>query len=252
MASQVRTSAACRIAFFVCAVSAYAQGVATGPLTSYTPAAMVAGTPDGVSILSAHEAVNLYNGNLSFAVPLYRVGGRGGAGYSMVLPIGVRWNIENQPNNGADVFVPIGNMYPYEMLWPASAGPNRYSPGKILMREAIDPGQNVYKCTTFNTPGAGYTFFQAQTLTKITWLEADGTEHEFLDAQNSGAPMPAQTPSYSCLTDPNLGGPDRGRVFLATDASLLYLTPLYNDVPFAECWTPVPSRQKVVELCCSL
>jgi RHS repeat-associated protein len=180
---------------------------------------MAAGTPEGVQILSAHETVNLYSGNLSFVVPIYHVGGRGSAGYTMVLPLGTKWTIQNRPDGGNNIFVPVASVYPYEMLWPNGAGPNMFSPGRIFARSTVDPGQSNYKCTANTGPGAGYTFFQAQTLTKVTWVEADGTEHNFLDTANGGAPMPAQTPTYACTTNPNTGGPNRGRIFEATDAS---------------------------------
>jgi hypothetical protein len=65
------------------------------PTFAMTPAAVAAGTPDGVAILSPHETVNVFNGNLSFVVPLHDVSGRGKAGYTTVIPIGTKWTIEN-------------------------------------------------------------------------------------------------------------------------------------------------------------
>ncbi len=193
---------------------------ATGPISSYTPAALQAGTPGGVQILSPQEAVNLYNGNLSFVVPLYRVGGRGAAGYTMAVPIGTKWTLENHPNNGQNIFAPTPTVYPVDFLFPdASAGPNRYSPGRIVQRYANVPGDAIYPCNFSGTPGAGFTYFQSPTQTKIVWLEPDGTEHEFLDVLNHGQPLPPQTPTYTCQTDPNVGGPYRGTVFQSTDAT---------------------------------
>jgi hypothetical protein len=191
---------------------------APGPTSGYTPAAMVAGAPDGVRILSPHETVNVFNGTLSFVVPLYNVGGRGSAGYSMVLPIGAKWNMLNQPNNSENIFAPVVAVYPQDTLWPMSV-PYRYSPGRIFLRESVDPGQSTFTCSTGNGPGVGHTFLGATTLTKVTFVEADGTEHEFLDTMNSGAPLPTPDPIYNCNTDPIAGGPDRGRVFEAGDSS---------------------------------
>ena len=120
----------------VIGLSLVSAQVAVGPVTSYTPAAMAAGAPDGVGFLSPNEAVNLFSGNLSFTVPLYKVSGRGNAGYSMVLPIGTKWNIENHSVSKTDpqTFVAMPSTYPYDMLWPGLA-PNRYSPGAILLRD---------------------------------------------------------------------------------------------------------------------
>src|SRR5271165_3812728 len=201
--------------------------VAVGPTTNYTPAAIAPGSPDGTMVLSAHETVSLYSGALSFAVPLYRVGGRGGAGYTMMLPLGTRWHIENHPNSPPmpNNYLPIGATYPYDNVWPTKSTVNRYSPGKVLRRDSIDPTitPSVYNCGNGNVQEAN-TYYQSATLTKIVWIEGDGTEHLFLDTANgaqSGQPIPVggPNPQYSCLTDPLYGGPSRGRVFEATDGS---------------------------------
>src|SRR5690349_14734627 len=50
-----------------------------------TPLGMAAGAPAGSYSLSDLDNVNLFNGNLSFAIPLMTIGGRGSAGYTMTL-----------------------------------------------------------------------------------------------------------------------------------------------------------------------
>jgi hypothetical protein len=44
------------------------------------------GAPAGSYVLSAFETVNLFNGNLQFALPLHEVSGRGDARHTIVLP----------------------------------------------------------------------------------------------------------------------------------------------------------------------
>lgn len=205
--------------FLLNAAAAFGQ-TAVGPITNYTPAAMAAGSPDGVRILSPNETVNLFNGNLAFTVPLHTVTGRGNSGFTMVLPIGTKWNIENHPNSNANVFVPIGAVYPADVEWPSGTGVARYTPGRILIREAVDDSTSgTFKCVPAGEPGSGYTFHLGQTLTRVVWIEADGTEHEFRDTLNNGAPLPAQTPAnYTCQTSPT-AGPSRGRTFQSYDAT---------------------------------
>ena len=62
-------------------------------------------------------------------------------------------------------------------------------------------------------------FHQSQTLTRMTWIEPDGTEHEFHDVANSGGAMPSTDPLYNCQTNPLTGGPNRGNVFESDDAT---------------------------------
>ena len=52
-----------------------------------TPSALTPGAPAGSYGLSGFENVNLYNGNLNFALPLVHIGGRGGVDCTMMLTI---------------------------------------------------------------------------------------------------------------------------------------------------------------------
>jgi len=182
----------------------------------FTPAAIAPGTPQGVTFLSPHDAVNYYNGNLAFSIPLNSVNGRGGAGYTITLPIGTKWVIENHPSP-QDVFVAVPSVFPYEGLWMDGAAP-RYMPGRMLWREVVDETKGVTGTCAGGTNGATYSFYLGQTLTRLTWVEADGTEHEFQDTQSSGSPLPA-APNYTCASDHLLSRPSRGTVFISDDAT---------------------------------
>src|SRR5215510_342229 len=60
-----------------------------------------AGKSAGSFSLSDFDAVNLYNGNLLFSLPLLIVGGRGHAGYSMGLNINsLHWKVESESVGG--------------------------------------------------------------------------------------------------------------------------------------------------------
>lgn len=56
-----------------------------------TPAGLKPGAPAGSYGLSGFDNVNLYNGNMNFRLPLVSIGGRGGAGYTVTLPIEQHW-----------------------------------------------------------------------------------------------------------------------------------------------------------------
>lgn len=66
----------------------------TKPTDGATPLALQAGAPAGSYSLSGFDNVNLYNGSLSFALPLLSIGGRGGASHTIMLPIERKWMVE--------------------------------------------------------------------------------------------------------------------------------------------------------------
>ena len=81
----------------LCAGAAYSQ--TTPPpnktaLSGWTPIAQQPGAPAGSYALSGFDNINLFNGHLNFRLPLMKVGGRGKAGYEMMLPIEQNWRVE--------------------------------------------------------------------------------------------------------------------------------------------------------------
>ena len=73
----------------------YAQALTTSRMDGHTPSALTAGSPVGSYSLSDFESVNPYNGGLNLHFPLVRIGGRGSAGYSMMLPIEKKWIVDH-------------------------------------------------------------------------------------------------------------------------------------------------------------
>ena len=107
----------------------------------------------------------------------------------------------------------------------------RYTPGRVVRRGAANNFGTTFRCTG-GGPSNGYTFFQSQTLTKIVWIEADGTEHEFLDTAYGGAPEMTGS-QYTCATDPHTGGPNRQQVFESDDSqSITFFADanIYDDI----------------------
>jgi len=172
-----------------------AQAQAVTSTAGSTPPAVAGGSPAGSYTLSGLDTVDLYSGTLSFTVPLLHVGGRGEAGYTVLLSPGRRWDAEYQSSTNTVV--------PYDHFWYAQL-PD-YAPGLLVNREE---GTQPIDCP--QQPGQ-VTFPHYQvTVTRLTFVAADGTETEFRDEAYNGQP---QTNSCSGT------GPSRGNLFASDDGS---------------------------------
>lgn len=80
----------------------WCAGPLLGANIGLTPLAITPGAPAGSYRLSGFENVNLYNGQMSFALPLLQIGGRGRVGYTMTLPISRRFMVYNIPIDRCD------------------------------------------------------------------------------------------------------------------------------------------------------
>jgi hypothetical protein len=73
-----------------------------------TPSNLAAGTPAGSYALSSFDSVSLFNGNLNFRLPLLAIGGRGSAGYTIMLSLNTKsWHVKrtSMTNNGEETNV---------------------------------------------------------------------------------------------------------------------------------------------------
>jgi len=174
-----------------------------------TPSGLAPGSPAGSYALSGFESVNLYNGSLSFRLPLKGVGGRGASGYTVMLPIEQKWVIKAGASN------PFGTT-------PLSPNPNwwqgikpGYGPGVMHGRRAAHEDSRSY----VPDGSGGQTGILAEvwlrTLTRLTFTGADGTEYELRDQLTGGEPRAEKW-------DPETGdheGFSRGTVFVTADGS---------------------------------
>ncbi len=174
--------------------AAYAQSPPANKTATagWTPLAQQPGAPAGSYALSGFDNVNLFNGNLNFRLPLMHIGGRGSAGYTMMLPIEQHWRVQTVP-------VPSfcdqsGNCTYYDSDYKYIANPNWWTgivpgngPGVLQGRETGDYAMQVNGC-------AGNGVFH-WTLTRLTFTGADGTEFELRDAQSNGHPRTRQAKS---------------------------------------------------------
>src|SRR5215213_310069 len=187
------------------ACSALAQG-SWSATDGKTPTSLAPGAPAGSYPLSGIDNVNLYNGNLNFALPLLQIGGRGGAGASITLPIETHWReVHTVPapicNQSGCSPGTVSTVYPTPNGWNMTP---RYGLGAVTGRYAAEDETEIY-----DSQGNVICRYYLKTLTRLTFTAPDGTEIELRDKLHEGQAL-AQT----CQTTPA-----RGSVFATADGS---------------------------------
>lgn len=178
---------------------ATAQTTTTGPFGGSTPLGIARGTPAGAYALSGFESVNLYNGNLNFRLPLLQVGGRGGAQTSMMAALNLKgWHVKHSTFTAPNGDV-TESFAPDQSWWGLSVG---YGPGVMQGRHS-----GVFITTSCLTHPKLYT----NTITRLTFTAADGTEYELRDQISNGQPKP--------LTSCSPTGFNRGTIFVTADGT---------------------------------
>ena len=196
------------VCFMVFAITGRAQAPYFEPSAkSFTPLTEQPGAPAGSYPLSGFDNVNLFNGHLNFRLPLMQIGGRGTAGYTMMLPIEQHWQVKTVAVPTCDwsgcTYPESNYRYIANPVWWDGIRPG-FSPGVLQGRRAgTSPGNWASGC-----PGPIY----LKTLTRLTFTAPDGTEFELRDKQTGGEPLPAA----GCF-----GGPSRGKVFVSADGSAM-------------------------------
>jgi len=173
-----------------------------------TPLALTPGAPAGSYALSDFDSVNPYNGNLNFRLPLVKIGGRGSAGYTIMLALNSkRWRVRYSSTTvqGEEVF---RTWTPTTNHWNgAEVG---YSAGVLVGRQVgVHQLNHPVTCPTTQRV---YKF----TLTRLVFTTPDGTEYELRDQATNGQPQ--QVPQSAC-NNATAPGFARGRVFVTADGS---------------------------------
>lgn len=176
----------------------------TTATAGWTPLALEPGAPAGSYPLGDFDNINLFNGHLNFALPLMRIGGRGRAGYTMMLPIEQNWSVQTVAVPTCDqsgcTYYESNYRYIANPVWWTGILPG-YGPGVLQGRQAGSDETTVIGCA-----GSFFT----RTLTRLTFTAPDGTEIELRDVQTGGQPLAGG----GCF-----GGPSRGKIFASADGS---------------------------------
>ena len=177
-----------------------------------TPPAVAAGAPAGSFALSGFESVNLFTGKVNFSLPLLSVGGRGEAGYTMMLRLERSWGFDTLwicGTTNCDPEVPVHSAMPMETTIDFDPG---YGPGVFTKRTGFKtvPGIDPVDCQEGD-------IMQERKLTRLTFMKADGTEISLRDEKFDGEPF-IWVDAEDC---PMAASPfeDRGRKFVAADGS---------------------------------
>lgn len=159
------------------------------------------GTPRGSYSQSGYEDVNLYNGRMSVGIPLLDVVGRGGAGYSIRVPVQTHaWDVMNNlvfNPNGTITYnnVPFGTQ-------PDLSAVDPYGPGLL---EVVTGFEGAASCVWIS-------------VTRVVLRTPAGAEIELRDELTDGRP------DQQTICPPN-GGPwvalNRGKAFHSSDGSAI-------------------------------
>lgn len=156
--------------------------------------------------------MNLYNGSMNVNLPLLAVGGRGEAGFTIQLPVSIKWDVSGSIDPDPLPACPTPcRVFDFLADWWGNID-WAYRPAVILGRTSGESVQRV--CT--NLSGYGEYHF-ATVLTRLTVRLADGTEFELRDLASGGSPKNT-TGTINC-SDLNAGGFERGRTWVSSDGS---------------------------------
>jgi hypothetical protein len=147
----------------------------------YTPQMMAPGTPEGSYDLSGFDSVNYGNGTVSFHFPLVKVGGRGKLSVPLQWTSNATWNTQAHPVYGTSSSGPppiiAWNYDVYHGKFRQDYATD-YGGGHIYARTA------AYNCYQNPQNNAQYNYDRA--LTRLTFVQADGTETMLVDRQSGG------------------------------------------------------------------
>lgn len=181
---------------FIISVPAHGQNIRKFSTDGTTTPVIEPGAPAGSFALSGFDNVNLFNGNLNFSLPLLKIGGRGGAGFTLGLKIEKKWRVEyyrtptGYQSCGQGCVQPIWgpqgqHYYPNPNWWSPDPG---FGPGILVGRWG---GISRGSCT-IGGPGGSI-------ITTLTFITNDGSEIVLRDDLTNG--QPTQLTSAYCSSN---------------------------------------------------
>ena len=178
----------------------------------YTPPGLEPGTPAHSYALSGFDNISYFNGHVNFHLPLLQIGGRGQAGYILTLPFESRFDLLSATSTGTlyNTFVPQ-----YFNVYNTSNTNVLYTPGVVNGRWT----GSLEDVTCTDNTGMPIGQYSQSVVTRLTFVESDGSQHELVDVGTNGAPKPAACPTQPPAPPPQ--GFNRGTVFVSRDSSAL-------------------------------
>ncbi len=137
------------------------------------------GTPTGSYSLSGFESVNPFTGKINFSLPLLKIGGRGAAGYTMNLSIQRNWSVLHtiyDPNT----YRPSSDTYFIQNTYTPSDGSQEPLIYEVDLTPGIMKGTRVGTNRSLQFCGNNIPCYD-ETLTRLAFVQSDGSEIEFRD-----------------------------------------------------------------------
>ncbi len=170
-----------------------------------TPPGLAPGAPAGSYPLSEFENINLYNGQVSFTLPIIQKG-RGGANISLPIRITPKpWTVKHQR-------VEVPNPHPLPpgtMQDVYNAEPGWWN--ETTSRAILPGGMMIGRYSTEEVVDCAGTLYSMRTNTRLTFTAPDGTEYNLIDKEKGGNPR-----NDTCAFTVNTY---RGSVFITSDGT---------------------------------
>ena len=190
-----RQKPAPRLLLFTLLFLAAMCGRATAQNSGAMPSGLASGAPAGAYPLSDFESINFFSGHLNFRLPLVKMGGRGGARFSVPFVVEQTWVMESyfDPATQSNVYYESDN-------WRKGLDPG-FSPGVVQ-------GYTARFFAPDACPSVNGLLTHPQTLSYLTFTAADGTQYNLYSPQGRINHSPCEQ-----------GGVSRGKVFTSADGS---------------------------------
>lgn len=194
--------------FVSCVLLALTQWTIFAQNDSNTPLGLKPGNVTGSYGLTNIDTVNLFSGRVTVKLPREIVMGRGQAGtqYFWSWDSPMRWQVYKSTDlNGNPVYgAGFGGGNPW------FGAPYGFLQGMHVVYPVGTGWGGPTQCDI-----DGYVWAWDKTLTRLIWVEPDGTEHEMRDVLTNGQPKSGA----GCNSGQPGHSANRGRVFVATDGS---------------------------------
>ncbi len=190
---------------FALATTAFPQDNLPDITDGFTPPGIEPGTPIGSYLLDGFDSISYYTGKLNLALPLWTVGGRGQAGYTITLPISTDWTVDQYGD--CDEFGVCTSDWTDPEPDYGHLVRHRYGPGLLRARALAE----TERCADGNTG-------KVWTLTRLNFETPDGSQIELRDKLTNGERLETD---YQCLETPTAQPPSRGKEFVSTDGSAI-------------------------------